>query len=102
MNGIFEDLVKFQANRKLTWLYKFFLEMLEDLFEEHKQKREQVKNSLLELGISQNATDTLIEIFDVFNESRMSQMRKRILDRGNDLIRQLNEEVQKVKEYENT
>lgn len=64
-----KDFLKFQTNRKITNLYKSFLFVLEDL-----------KNS------GYNISDSVF-----------SRYRKRVLDQGNDTIREVEEDIERLK-----
>lgn len=64
-----KEFLKFQANRKVTNLYKSFLFILEDL-----------KNS------GYNISDSVF-----------SRYRKRVLDHGNDAVRELEEDIDRLK-----
>lgn len=62
-----KDYIKFQLRRKITTLFKNFFFILEDLAKENK-------------GIS---------------DEKYQQIRKRILDYGNDTIREMEEDIDK-------
>lgn len=79
-----EDNIKqyilFQIHRNIVSLYKRYLNMIEDLQEEH-------LNMLNKLN-KKNEVDFLKNI-DYFDENKYNYLRKRILDLGNETIREI-------------
>jgi hypothetical protein len=77
---IIKDYLKFQLNRNVISLYKKYFEMVDDLRQEHKlmlQKMEKVSSK------------EFVENIDYFNEDKYNYIRKKILDNGNDAIRNI-------------
>lgn len=75
-----KDYLKFQLNRNVISLYKKYFEMVDDLRQEHKlmlQKMEKVSSK------------EFVENIDYFNEDKYNYIRKKILDNGNDAIRNI-------------
>jgi hypothetical protein len=75
-----KDYLKFQLNRNIISLYKKYFEMVDDLRQEHKlmiQKMEKVSSK------------EFVENIDYFNEDKYNYIRKKILDNGNDAIRNI-------------
>ena len=87
-NRIFseEEVRDFQVRRQVIILYKAFLIMLEDLEHEHIENFEKLYESF-------KKNEDLIKQADYFSENKMSYLRKKVLDHGNDCIRNLTEET---------
>lgn len=81
-----EEIKNFQVRRSVISLYKFFLIMLEDLEEEHAGHFEKLYEKF-----SDN-TD-IIKQADYLTDDKMSYLRKKVLDAGNDCIRNLTGEI---------
>lgn len=77
-----EEIRNFQVKRNVVSLYKAFLIMLEDLEEEHIQHFDKLYEEFKE----QEAT---IRQADYFTDDKMSYLRKKVLDAGNDCIRSI-------------
>ena len=94
-NDSIKEYILFQINRNITNLYKRYLNLIEDLQEEH-------VNMLNKLN-SKIDQDTLKNV-DYFDENRYNYIRKKILDLGNEIFREveknfefLNVQIQKNK-----
>lgn len=74
------DLITIQTHKEITKLYKSFLELLEDIKNNHK--------IMLAKSAGQPNADYLKQI-NYFTEEYYEQLRKRVLDNGNDCARQL-------------
>ncbi|NBP00105.1 MAG: hypothetical protein EBU90_08230 [Proteobacteria bacterium] len=72
--------ILFQIHRNIVSLYKRYLNIIEDLQEEH--------NNMLNKLIKQNGVEFLKNI-DYFDENRYNYLRKKILDLGNETIREI-------------
>ena len=82
------DIISFQIHRNITNLYKKYFEISEDLLEEHR----------LFIAILKNLDDTSkVDSYDYFTEEKYNNIRKKILDAGNDSIR----EIEKALEFVN-
>ena len=82
------DIISFQIHRNITNLYKKYFEISEDLLEEHK----------LFIARLKNLDDTSkVDSIDYFTEEKYNNIRKKILDAGNDSIR----EIEKALEFVN-
>lgn len=77
-----EEIKNFQVRRGVINLYKSFLVMLEDLEEEHIHHFDKLYQTFKD-------DVSVIRQADYFTEERMSYLRKKILDAGNDCIRNL-------------
>jgi hypothetical protein len=77
-----DEIKNFQIKRGIISLYKTFLIILEDLEEEHVNHFNKLYESLLE-------HETVIKQADYFTEEKLSYLRKKVLDAGNDCIRNI-------------
>lgn len=75
-----KDLLSFQTHRNIINLYKRYLNIIEDLQEEH-------VNMLNKLN-SKIDQQTLKNV-DYFDENKYNYLRKRVLDLGNETIREI-------------
>ena len=83
-----KEIISFQIHRNITNLYKKYFEISEDLLEEHK----------LFIARLKNLDDTSkVDSIDYFTEEKYNNIRKKILDAGNDSIR----EIEKTLEFVN-
>lgn len=80
MQDVKTQVLSFQTRRQVTNLYKGFLIMLEDLMEDHAAAFEKLHKALPEHS-------GIIDVADFFDEEKMSYLRKKVLDAGNDCIR---------------
>jgi len=76
------ELLEFQILRGITNLYKSFLETVEDLSEEHKVQFKKLKDAIPE-------EENLLNQAEYLDEAQLNHIRKKILDSGNDLRREL-------------
>ena len=81
-----KDLLAFQINRNIINLYKRYLNLLEDLQEEHVNMLNKL-NKKVDLETLKNV--------DYFDENKYNYIRNRILDLGNDTYR----EIEKTLEF---
>ena len=89
------DIISFQIHRNITNLYKKYFEISEDLLEEHR----------LFIARLKNLDDTSkVDSIDYFTEEKYNNIRKKILDAGNDSIREIEKALEfvdiKIKEDE--
>jgi len=75
-----KDYVSFQIHKSLVDLYKRYLNLIEDIQEDHKTMIEKLNNKI--------DSNTLKNI-DYFDNNRYNYLRKKILDIGNDAIREI-------------
>lgn len=73
-----KEYLRFQLNRNIISLYKRYFEIIDDLRLDHKIMLEKIEKSL---------PKELIENVDYFNDDKYNYIRKKILDAGNDAIR---------------
>jgi hypothetical protein len=76
------ELLEFQVLRGITNLYKSFLGTIEDLSEEHKTQFKKLKEAIPE-------EEKLLNQAEYLDEAQLNHIRKKILDSGNDLRREL-------------
>ena len=90
-----KEIISFQIHRNITNLYKKYFEISEDLLEEHKLFIARLK-SLNDIS--------KIDSIDYFTEEKYNNIRKKILDAGNDSIREIEKALEfvdiKIKENE--
>jgi hypothetical protein len=80
-----KDLLTFQVHRNIVNLYKRYLNLIEDLQEEH-------LNMLNKLN-SKIDQQTLKNV-DYFDENKYNYIRKKILDLGNETIREIDKTIE--------
>lgn len=81
-NFRFKDLLLFQSRKDITNLYKRFLGIAEDLQEDHITMIEKLKKSI------PPEYHASIDNLDYFDDNKFNYIRKKILDIGNESIRQ--------------
>jgi hypothetical protein len=84
-----KEFVLFQITRNIVVLYKRYINLLEDLQEEHINMLNKL-NSKVDLETLKNV--------DYFDENKYNYLRKRILDLGNETIREIDKTVDFLKE----
>ena len=82
-----KDIISFQTHRSIVNLYKKYFEITEDLLGEHKVFLSKIKARGENSEV--NSIAPLLKELDYFTEERYSQIRKKILDAGNDAVREL-------------
>ncbi len=75
-----KEFVLFHINRNITNLYKRYINLTEDALNEHKILLEKVKSE---------TSPEFAKNIDFFTEDRYNHVRKKILDMGNEAIRDL-------------
>lgn len=68
-------------------IYKRFLEILEDLQEEHKIQFDKLRHNIPQEYLS------IIAQADYFTDGKLKHLRKRVLDCGNDAARKINVKI---------
>lgn len=81
------EILHFQAHRIITNFYKEMLVMIEDLAEEHDDALCKLQDNL------PDQYKKYVDLADYFPEEKSIKLRKRILDRGNDAIRQIEDQL---------
>lgn len=88
--------MRFTAERAVKLLFKLFLEILDELKVENEDNQENLEKTFLELedflkekhGISINLISYL-KYSNNLDDNKIKQLRKRILDYGNSLLREI-------------
>jgi|TARA_B110001454_G_C12641357_1_gene401325 hypothetical protein len=90
-----KEIISFQIHRNITNLYKKYFEISEDLLEEHK---------LFIARLKSLNDSSKVDLIDYFTEEKYNNIRKKILDAGNDSIREIEKALEfvdiKIKEDE--
>jgi|GEM_PF-4540100 len=84
---ISKDEALFHARKHMTFMFKQFLILLEDLRFEHDNAMGKLKNALPEQYSSS------VDLADYFNEELFQRKRKRILDFGNQIIKNCSQDI---------
>ena len=83
------DILQDRSEKHVKNLFKRFLCVLEDLQEDH-----QINFSKLKKALPQDYDDLLNQA-NYFDEDKMQYLRKKVLDMGNDSLRNHNEDIEK-------
>ena len=86
-----EEILSFQVNRQVTNLFKEYLFILEKLVDEHKESSDKLKQFL------PDQYKVYVDLSDFLTETKFSFLRREILGRGNDAIRNVDQELDKFK-----
>ncbi len=79
-----KEILTFQVHRNVVNLYKRYLNLVEDLQEDHVSMLNKL-NKKIDLETLKNV--------DYFDENRYNYIRKKILDLGNETIREINKSL---------
>ena len=79
-----KEILTFQVHRNVVNLYKRYLNLIEDLQEEHISMLNKL-NKKIDLETLKNV--------DYFDENRYNYVRKKVLDLGNETIREINKSL---------
>lgn len=79
-----KDVISFQVHRNIVNLYKKYFEVTEDLMTEHR-----LFVSKIQAKIKSSGLDIDLKELDYFTDEKFNQIRKKILDAGNDASREL-------------
>lgn len=80
-----EEILRFQIKKNVTELFKNFLNILEDVADEHDIALNKLNEKL------PNEYKNYVELADYLNDSKFEIIRAKILGKGNDCIRNLDE-----------
>ena len=83
-----KDYVSFQIHKSLVDLYKRYLNLIEDLQEDHKSMLDKLSNKI---------DKNILENVDYFDNNRYNYLRKKILDIGNNAIREIEKNFEFIK-----
>lgn len=78
---------RFQQQRIITSLFRSFLEILEDVEKDHNGALDRLTTAL------PSDLKKYVDLADCLTSEKTQQLRKRVLDRGNDTLRSLDEIV---------
>lgn len=82
-----DDVLRFQARRIVTNLFKSFLVAMEDLAQDHDEALGKLATEL------PPELRGYVKLADYLTEERAERLRSKILDAGNDAVRQLEEQL---------
>lgn len=80
-----KEILAFQVHRNIVNLYKRYLNLIEDLQEEHVNMLNKL-NKKIDLETLKNV--------DYFDENKYNYIRKKILDLGNETIREISKNLE--------
>ncbi len=86
-----KELLRFQTFKEITYLYKRYLMVVEDLREEYKGMIQKLEENVSE------EDQALVRVANFLDENRFALIRKRILDSGNEAIRSMEQHIEKFK-----
>ena len=86
---VLKDEVLFHSRKHITWLFKRFLNLLEGIKNEH-----DINYSKLYKAIPEQKD--LLEMADYLDQQKLNNLRKQILDIGNDSMRNLDQDVKNL------
>lgn len=87
-NYISKDEALFHARKHMTNMFKSFLILLEDLRYDHDESIKRLKHAL------PKEYEELVNLSDYFSEDSFQRKRKRILDFGNQIIKNHQQDVE--------
>lgn len=82
-----QDFLADRSDRALRTLFKGFLIILEDIHREHHINFEKLREAFPE-------DEDLIDMADYFDDERFSIYRKKVLDLGNEMLREYQSELE--------
>ena len=83
-----KDYVSFQIHKSLVNLYKKYLVLIEDIREDHENMVDK---------ISDKVDENLLKNIDYFDDNKYNYLRKKILDIGNEAIREIEKNFDFIK-----
>ena len=86
-----KDVISFQVHRNIVNLYKKYFEVTEDLMTEHRLFISKIQTKIKPSGL-----DIDLKELDYFTDEKFNQIRKKILDAGNDATRELDKALEFV------
>lgn len=75
-----KDYVLFQIHKSVVNLYKRYLNLIEDIQEDHNNMMDKLSN---------NVNEDILKNVDYFDKTKYNYLRKKILDLGNESIREI-------------
>lgn len=85
-----QDFLAERSDRALRTLFKGFLKILEDVRREHEINFDKLRGSLPD-------DVDLIDMADYFDDERFQAYRKKVLDLGNEMLREYQSELENFK-----
>ncbi len=82
-----KELLQFSSKRSITNLYKNLLKIIEDLKLSHDSTFAKLEERYPELG-------TILEFSQFLDDAKFSNIRKRILDIGNETSREVSQQIE--------
>jgi hypothetical protein len=76
-----------KSSKSISFLFKQYLMLVEDLKFEHDQYLKKIKSEI------PSEFHNIIDNANTFDEDKLSRLRKRVLDIGNETIRSLDDEM---------
>lgn len=76
------ELLEFQVVRSITSLYKYFLGLVEELQKDHDTQFDKLKQAIPD-------QENILNQAEYLDEAQLNFLRKKILDSGNDVRREL-------------
>ena len=83
-----KEYLRFQLNRNIISLYKRYFEMIDDIRLEHKTMLDKMEKK---------SSKEFVENIDYLNDDKYNYIRKKILDTGNDAIRNIESSFKSIK-----
>jgi len=84
-----KDILSFQVHRNIINLYKRYLNLIEDIQEEHINMLNKLNKKIDQ--------DTLKNV-DYFDDNKYNYYRKKVLDLGNETIREIDKSIDFIEE----
>lgn len=76
-----------RSNKSIAYLFKQYLMLIEDIKFEHDQYLKKIKSEI------PSEFHNVIDNADTFDDEKLSRIRKRVLDIGNETIRSIDSEM---------
>lgn len=83
-----KDYVSFQIHKSLVNLYKKYLILIEDLREDHDNMVDKISDKI---------DENVLKNIDYFDDNKYNYLRKKILDIGNEAIREIEKNFDFIK-----
>lgn len=82
-----KEIILFQVNRSIVNFYKSHLTMIEDLQRDHEAMLKKVEKK---------TSKEFSQSIDTFDNDKYNYIRKKTLDAGNDIVRELEQNLEKL------
>jgi hypothetical protein len=87
MNNTEKEFLKFQSSKEITYLFKYFLTLLEDLRQEHDGHMSKLLDAM------PDEYKSLVILANYFDDARFRHYRKRVLDSGNNHMENIKQQI---------